>query len=247
MVQRYIMDVRFIIASSPCELKKQTWNLLPSISELMSNKWKRFVLQLFSQPKEKIRKNTSKSMWFVSREEVVCPHYAGQPFKGPGASLCLGSQASECQSLASSQGPARAAAGRAGTHRRGKLAACLAAQQPFWGAHGNHLLTNIFLEGGYGLWFAANSPLLSSSQSPEVSDLIFTHCCFIHSDALIWNHGKVVTSLRSLGMGGWAHEEPSCQAILPANWDIWKKSCCSLPVARALLPSLQSRLQPGME
>lgn len=25
-------------------------------------------------------------------------------------------------------------------------------------------------------------------------------------------------------MGGWAHEEPSCQTILPANWDIWKKS-----------------------
>lgn len=63
-------------------------------------------------------------MWFVSREEVVCPHYAGQPFKGPGASLCLGSQASECQSLASSQGPARAAAGRAGTHRKRK-ACCL--------------------------------------------------------------------------------------------------------------------------
>lgn len=38
---------------------------------------------------------------------------------------------------------------------------------------------------GNGLQFAANSPLLSSSQSSEILDLIFTHCCFVYLDAPI--------------------------------------------------------------
>lgn len=68
-------------------------------------------------------------MWFVSREEeeeAVFPHYSGQPFQGPGASLPR-----ECQSLASSrvqQGLQPAGHVHTG---RGRLGACLAAQQPF--------------------------------------------------------------------------------------------------------------------
>lgn len=140
MVQRYIMDVRYINCIITLSVKNQTRNLLPPISELMSNRWKRIVLQTAK------RKTTSKSIWLVSREEVVYPHCSGQPFKGPGASLCPGSS-----------GQASAAQGvpepsiLPGSSRMGKLGACLAPQQPYWGAHGNHLCSNIYLERGYGL------------------------------------------------------------------------------------------------
>lgn len=73
---------------------------------------------------------------------------------------------------------------------------------------------------GYGLWFAVNSPLLSSFQSRDFGFVFYQLLLCPLRCPPIWSCGKVVTfPLGSLGMSAWAHHEPLLQAVLPASRD----------------------------
>lgn len=89
-------------------------------------------------------------MCFVSQGGAGFPSLCWTAIPRPWSIVLLGEQTRECQSPASSQGPARAAASRMGTHRKGKDW-CFSGSSAALLRNENHLLSNIFLERGYGL------------------------------------------------------------------------------------------------